>query len=356
MYLFLVIAGLLFVSAAINKLLWKEEITIAEMGCNFLIMLVLLGIFWGVSVSSGLRDTEILNGEVVDKKKERVGCRHSYPCNCYTTCFGGKNSTCSTHCSTCYSHSFDNDWVIKSNLGNFFINTLDSQGLKEPPRWSEVKTGDPVSKEHSFDNYIKGSETSIFGKKITLSKEELKEMPIYPNKVFDYYKVNRVIDLAGALSVEELKKANEQLAEMLKSTGFQKQANVVIILTNKTEEFALKLLENWYGGKKNDAVIVIGLSANKIEWVRLHSWSLHSIFDVKLRDAILDLETFDMSKIIVETQSQLNENYARRSFKEFEYLRWQIMPSDQSLWIFVVLSLICSTTIGFFMSKNEFSQ
>lgn len=353
MYLFLLIAGLLFISVIINKLIWKEQITIVEMGCNFLAMLVLLGIFWGVSISSGLRDTEILNGEVVDKKKERVGCRHSYSCNCITTCSGGKNITCSTICQTCYEHSFDNDWTVKSNLGNFFINTLDSQGLKEPPRWTEVKIGDPVSKEHDFNNYIKASETSIFGKKITLSKEELKELPTYPNKVFDYYKINRIFDLAGVLSAEELTLANQSLSEVLKTSGFQRQANAVIILTNKSEEFALKLLENWYGGKKNDVIIVIGLNAKEIDWVRIHSWSLHSIFDVKLRDAILDLKTLEMPKIISEIQQELNENYVRRSFKEFEYLRWQIMPSDTALWIFIALSLIISTYIGFFLSENE---
>lgn len=356
MYLFLVIVGLLFTSAVINKVLWKQEITMTEMGCNFLIMLVLLGIFWGISVSSVLRDTEVLNGEVKGKRKERVGCRHSYSCHCYTTCSGSKNSTCSIHCSTCYLHSFDNDWIIQSNLGNFFINTLDSQGIKEPPRWTEVKIGDPVSKEHSFDNYVKGSRTSIFGKKIALSKEELKQLPTYPDKVSDYYKINRIIDLADILSNEELKKANSEISEMLKSTGFQKQVNAVIILTDKTEEFALEILENWSGGKKNDVIIVIGLNTKKIEWVRIHSWSLHSIFDIKLRDAILDSENLDMTKIITETQAQLDENYTRRSFKEFEYLRWQILPSNQSLWIFIVISIIFSTIIGFYLSKNSASS
>jgi hypothetical protein len=356
MYIFLIIVGLLFVSVVVNKLLWKEEITFAEMAINLIIMIALLALFWVASISNKISDVEILNGEVTDKIKEEVHCRHSYRCKCYTTCSSGKNRVCSTHCSTCYRHSFDNDWVVESNIGNYLIDSLDSQGLQEPPRWTIVRKGDPVSKEHNFDNYIKGSETSIFGRKISISDKELEEMPNYPNRVFDYYKVNRVIDLTNVLSDEELKKANEEIAEMLKTTGFHKQANAIIILSDKTEDFALKLIENWYGGKKNDVIIIIGLKGKEINWARVHSWSIHNIFEVELRDAILNHKYLDMSKVIKETQFYLDKDYVRRSFKEFEYLRWQIMPSNSSLWIFIILSLLCSTTLGFFMSRNEICE
>lgn len=355
MDLLLLITGLLLLSVIINKILWKEQITIGEMTANFVGMFLLLVIFWVYSITNSLKDTEILNGKVFGKSRDKVGCRHSYSCNCVTTCSGGKNNSCSTSCQTCYKHSYDINWTVKSNLGDFSIDVLDSQGLKEPPRWTEVKIGDPVSKEHDFDNYIKASKTSIFGKKISLSKKELKQLPVYPNKVFDYYRIDRVLDLAGILSAEELSQANRELSEILKTSGFQKQANVVIVLTNQSEEFALKLLENWYGGKKNDVVIVIGLNAKKIDWVRIHSWSLHSLFDIKLRDDILDLRTLEMPKVMSLIQQELNDNYVRRSFKEFEYLRWQIMPSDQALWVFIVLSLIISTCVGRYFAYNDWA-
>ena len=353
MTIFLLILTLLVVSVLINKLLWKEEITIAEMSINLAVMVVMVIIFlifWGVSVNYKVADQQILNGKVTNKKIERVHCRHSYPCHCYTTC---RKGGCSTHCSTCYVHSYDNDYVILSTIGHFTIKTIDSQGLKVPPRFEEVKHEDAVCNCVSYKNYIRGSDTSIFGTHVEMTKEEKKQIPEYPIKVYDYYKVNRILDLTGTIPGDKLQEYNLLLSDMLKDTGYNKQANAVVVITDKPESFALKLLDSWYGGKKNDTVIVIGMSGEEISYVRIHSWSLHSIFDVKLRDYILEVGKLDMPVIIDKIKLELNEDFIRRSFREFKYLRWQVLPSDTSILIFILLSLSISTGIGYIMSQNN---
>lgn len=357
MYLLVIIFSILFISVIVNKLIWKEEITIGEMTVNLGVIVLMLLIFWGISYKSKVTDTEILNGKVISKERDRVSCSHSYPCNCYTSCSGsGKNRSCSRHCSTCYRHLFDYDWVVHSTIGNFYINRLDSQGLIEPPRYTKVQINDPVSDTHRYDNYIKGSNTSIFGSKHHYTKEELKQFPTYPKDIYDYYNLDRIIDLSKTLTEEQLKQYNKQLSIMLSETGFKKQANVVIIITNNSEEYAINLIDSWYGGKKNDIIVVIGLTTEKtIQYVKLHSWSLHTIFDIKLRDAIKEIGTLDLDKVIQEIDKELSSDYIRRSFKEFEYLKWRILPSTTSITVFTILTLITSTFIGYFMSKNQYN-
>jgi hypothetical protein len=167
---------------------------------NFVVILLMLIAFWTISYRNKVSDIEILNGSVTGKQRDIVNCSHSYSCNCRTTCSGsGKDRSCSQECETCYEHSFDFKYVIHSTLGNFNINTLDSQGLKEPNRYTLVKLNDPVVKKHRYNNYIKGSNTSIFNSKHRYTKKEMLDLPNYPIDIHDYYRINRIIDMENIL-------------------------------------------------------------------------------------------------------------------------------------------------------------
>ena len=354
MHIFLLIVGLLALSIFATKLIWKHKITLSEMFIQFTGLMLLLSVFWLISFNSKVSDVEILNGEVLKKQANTIHCRHSYPCNCHTACSGGRRGSCSRHCSTCYSHAFDLEYEIMSNIGKYYINTIDSQGLITPSRYTLVAIGDPVSKSHNYTNYIKGSNTSLFSSKIALSKEEIKQLPQYPSNVYDYYKVDRIVDLTGMLHKEDLTIYNGILSDKLKKTGYTKQTNVVIVLTNKNEVFALKLLDYWYGGKKNDIIVIVGIDKNKqIKYTRVHSWSLHSIVDIKIRNNISEMQVLDVNSAIDIIIQEINQDYVSRSFKEFEYLKWRILPSTLSLFTFTGLLILISGFIGWKFSKNN---
>jgi hypothetical protein len=121
MYLFLLILVLLALSVIVNKLIWKEEITLGEMFINIGVISLMLVVFWTVSYQVRVSDVEILNGEVLGKSRNKVSCSHSYPCQCRLVCSGsGKNKSCSTHCKICYIHFYDFDYVVNSNIGTFY--------------------------------------------------------------------------------------------------------------------------------------------------------------------------------------------------------------------------------------------
>lgn len=361
MTIFLLLVGLLSISVVINKLLWKEEITIQEMLLNLILMLGLLLVFWFITLQWNTSDTQILNGKVLEKTVDKVSCRHSYQCYCVEFCTGGKDNSCHQVCQTCYDHSFDIDYNVKTNIADFRIKTIDRQGLKVPPRFAEVQKEDSVVITSTYTNYIKASNSSLFGSKITLSQAEKKEMPKYPLEIYDYYKINRVVDLTQSLPQSIMEEANTKLSDVLKEVGYNHQANAVIAITDKSEEYALKILDYWHGGKKNDVVVIIGIDKQAklnefnypINYVRIHSWSLHNVFDVKLRDSILVIKELRLPLIITAIEKEIAADYQRRSFKEFEYLKWQILPSDQAVFIFACVSLFLSTLLGYYLSQNS---
>lgn len=353
MQIFLLIIAIFCISTLINKVIWRSKITGKEMLFNLIVPLIMFAIFWAASMQNKISDTEILNGKVLQKTRDIVHCRHSYQCRCYTSCSGsGKHRNCRRYCSTCYEHSFDFDYNVKSNIGLFSIDTVDRQGLITPKRFASINIGDPVSKTHKYKNYLKGSKNSIFNIYGKMSKDEIKKIPKYPLKIYDYYNIDRVIDQENILTKAQKKDFNKKLSLMLADVGFIKKMNAVIVLTKKSDIYALNLLNQWYGGKKNDVIIIIGVTNSKIEYVRIHSWSLHSIFDVKLRDAILDIEYIDYDKIVKSIEYETRKDYIRRSFKEFEYLKWQIIPSMISIALFTIICLAISTLIGYRLSKN----
>lgn len=190
----------------------QKKITVKE----FLIQTVIQGIIaFSISVAiynSNTSDVEVLHGQVTSKQSVHVSCSHSYRCNCYTTCSGsGSNQTCTEHCSTCYDHSYDVDWMVYSQIGSLDIDRVDRQGLDEPPRFTKTKIGEPFSQTRSFENFIKGSPDTLFKRQGLVEKYKDK-IPKYFADIYDYYRIDRVINLVplkqnglATKSVEEMK-------------------------------------------------------------------------------------------------------------------------------------------------------
>lgn len=140
LYLAFVIFPVLF-SPYIAKLIWKRNVKVMEVAIAGAIGIIAAAIVYACGLASQTGDTELINGEVVSKDSQHVSCSHSYDCNCRMvrvpqTCSGtGKNRTCTgggteRKCDTCYEHSFDVDWNVRSNIGSFGISRVDLNKYK----------------------------------------------------------------------------------------------------------------------------------------------------------------------------------------------------------------------------------
>lgn len=140
--------------------MFLDSITWKEFGLIVLAQLFVAGI---VSCSN-TRDIEAWNGVVTGKQKVAVPCSHTYSCNCHEVCSGsGKDRSCRTECDTCYEHhSFlrtipgnDYDWRVYTSNGEVVeIDRVDRQGVREPPRFTAVRMGEPTTLAHTYTNYM----------------------------------------------------------------------------------------------------------------------------------------------------------------------------------------------------------
>lgn len=324
----------------ISHFIFPDKITLKELGLLEVISLIIAGISCLIIYNINTSDYEIIHGQVTDKKQVEVHCRHSYSCNCYTICSGsGTSRSCSTHCQTCYEHSNDWDWDVMTTVGTLTIDTIDRRGSEQPPRWTAVKLGEPVAKEHSYENYIKGASDTLF-RKPGLIEKYVKDLPKYPGKVYDYYRIDRMVSYLKFQNTY-----NKSLADINKELGKLKQVSLgMVIVLNKDREYFHALEELWIGGKKNDAILVtsVDLSGN-IQWVEVLSWSKNELFKVKLRDDILQVQNiFKEREIISVFRKDVLDLYERRPMKDFEYLKNSIKPTlEQWTWSMIICLILC---------------
>lgn len=346
MTVFFALAAIPILLPWILRAKWPHDISWLEMGASMLLSAVIVGGIYFGGLYSQTYDEEVWSGQVTAKEKDRVGCRHSYSCNCTTDSKG------SMSCDTCYEHSHDFDWNVHTNIDETItIRTIDRQGLQEPPRWTQVQLGDPVSKTESFTNYIKAAPDSLFHKHDVKGFDHL--IPTYPLEIYDYYKINRV--LSAGVPVPDTASWNVSLSLLERRLGPQKQANVVILFVNTADRNYMQALESkWLGGKKNDIVVVIGSTAYpKIDWADVMSWTDKADFKVMLRDELQKQGTVDRVAMLTAIDSLTMSHFKRKDMKDFEYLKYQIEPPIWVLTLAFIFGMIASLLSSLYFYRND---
>lgn len=324
------------------------------------VTLVVVAIGYYVSKASLTADTEIINGQITGKNSEHVSCEHSYQCHChtvYSTDSNGKRHS-DRECDTCYEHNYDVDWNISSSIGSFTISRVDSQGVFTPPRWDRVIIGEPASKSISYENYVKAAKFSLFNFSDSLEQDKKYAalIPSYP-EVYDYYHINRVLTVG--LSLPEQQQMNLLLNYQLRSLGPQKQANIILVVVKTADPMYRYALERaWIGGKKNDIIVIIGVSEYpKIDWVdtiTLAKDSGNELLQVKMRDEVLALHTVDNAANITNTiASMVATDFHRKRMKDMKYLESEIQPSMTAMVILYILTVLINAGLTWYFYNNE---
>lgn len=345
MYLWLTIFIAIGIIMPLAVKLYTKELSITELAISS-IGSVFIGagvIYLGSYLETD--DIELLNGSVISKYRETVPCSHSYSCNCRTH----KNTTT---CDTCYEHPYDYNWVVKTSVGTINIDRVDRQGSIEPLRFKLVEINEPATLEHHFVNYIKAAPNSLFNDQIL--KDEKIVIPEYP-KVFDYYRINRVV-LDGVNTDSQL--LNNLLNKHLITLGPDKQSNIIVVLTNKTVDESEQYNIKWLGGKQNDTVIILGIKDNTIQYVKTFGFSKNEMSNVSIKSDIEQMEnkvlmpeTFEAIVNIID--KDIRQYFVRKNMPDYAYLKYEIEPPLWSIIIGLLVSfLLLPVTLIYFTRKG----
>jgi hypothetical protein len=336
----------------------KKKITLLECLAHLVGQALVVGLVLGIVRSNSLSDIELHNGVVESKQRKKVSCSHSYQCNCRNvrSCSGsGKTRSCSSTrvCQTCYEHSYDVSWYVNSNIKHYTtINRVDRRGLKEPPRWSAINIGEPMTFKSKYQNYIKADPETLFTQQGLVEKYKGKLLK-YPKDIYDYYNVNRIVDTVG---ISNKKEFNKKLSQLNGYLGPIKQVNIVLVFIKKqNREYYHALREHWLGGKKNDVIIVMNVQDNIIEWAEIMAWTKDFMVQTYIRDK-LEGQKVDQDYIISYIKNGVLNHYKRKPMKEFEYLKDSYVLSTGEFIFCTIFSIIASILLGIFFLRNEIEE
>jgi hypothetical protein len=314
---------------------------------------VVVGLFY-IGVVSKTDDVQILNGEVTSKERIHDTYTESYQCNCRTVYSGsGNNRTSREECDTCYRTHYTVDWGCKTTIGPVTISHEDSTNdnvydLPDPPRYLIIQKGDPVSKSESYTNWIRAVPDSIFKPLQTAQVTKYAgKIPPYPEQIYDIYRIDRVFGVG--ISIPDIKEWNSKLSNALRTMGPVKQANAIVVLTSEPDAmYAEALRDSWVNGKKNDIVVVMGISSfdRPANWVKILALTKENIFQVHLRDRLMDLPNITSDNVINTLQDETMKTFKRKRMKEFEYLKNEILPSTG--FVLTMFILVCIINIVLF--------
>lgn len=336
-----------FLISSLALIFFKKFESIADLFIQVGIVAAVMAIGIGIAYYSRTDDVEILDGQVTSKARVEVSCEHSYSCNCYYTTDSKGNVH--EHCQTCYEHPYDVDWDVYSSIGKTIsIGRIDRQGLGMPPRWGAAYVGEPFAAQEHFTNYIKANPDSVLlGQKGDLKKFG-KLIPTYP-QVYDYYKVKHILNM-GVPGVDEAT-WNWLISQDNRTIGPLKQSNIIVIMVPTDDpSYVYAFKDAWLGGKKNDAIILIGsVDGHHIDWTDVVSWTTNKGYIINLRDAIMRIGTLDKRDEIVATISaETLSDFSRMHMKNYKWLTRNFQPSGIAMMVLFILGLVLSlgTTIA----------
>lgn len=332
-----------------KQICWKEFAII----CGT--QVVVAGVSAAICYYQSTSDTEIWNSSVASKKQEWVSCSHSYSCNCRTVYSGsGKNRTSSTKCDTCYEHSNDWAWAVYDKIGHRFeINRVDRRGTSEPPRFTATQMGEPTSRGHSYENYIKAAPDTLFRHQGQVKKYQGR-IPTYPDSTWDYYRLDRLVLVNGA-EVPDRNYWRDDISQLNADIGSSKQANIIVVVTkNMPPDYFYALEQAWVGGKKNDIIAVVNLNASrKADWVQVMAWDNNELLKVKIRDELMDKTTIERWDVVDVLKWNIEKYRQRKPMADFEYLTASITPTMAQWIVTIIIGSIISIALSIFLHHAE---
>jgi len=364
---------------------FRKQTTIWEYFVPTASTILIVLIMHGCMQSSRTSDTEFLTQKIAkacheDPWDEEVPCRHEIPCSHPKYCEDdkGKEYQCGyQHSNDGYYHPYDVDyypdcWYVIGENGNSisiglsYFNDLVTKwknksfvdmhrdfhsidGDKQETIWPKDFTStESITWEHNYENRVQASDNII-------SFADVDTSDVRRYGLFEYPKVstfNQRFILSDHFYVkyedqELLKKVNAHL-------GTAKQCQVFLLIFKNRDYHSAELQRQyWKGGNKNEFVICVGVDPlGKIQWNYNFTWSESTICEIEVREFIMSQKKLDISKTLNYSFAELNKNFARKHFKDFDYLKVDLTHGQINA-IYITITIL-NILMGIWIILNEF--
>jgi len=291
-----------------------------------------------------------------------------------TSCSGsGENEHCTTETYDCSYRSYHPEtWKKIDNYGNTLntskeefdeaVKLWNNKSFKDLHRDYYHDDGDAYSTEMPVKLINDPFSNKIIGyTKIGTYINKIKSMP----SVFNFSKIDdstaSKMGLYTWSSNSVIGESNIKTEKLLDNSNYINAKNrelsmKIIVFNNKPIDIGLAQEAYWYGGNKNEFNVVINKINNNIDWVKIISWNTNELLEIQVRDSILAMKSFDSYKIAEYLVKTVPSKFIRRSFKEFDYIEFQVPGSIYISYfiIMIVFSIVSIVVIKITNFNNNY--
>jgi hypothetical protein len=365
------VVGAAYLALTHKEYVWKEFGI--QAGATFAYVMVVYALLF--STTTDLMDREYWNGQVTkfeyyEEWKEEVTYTETYECGT------SKNPRTCTRTKTRIDYHSPY-WQLKTSNGETisisrseYRNASGKFGHREKDlyRSGQVSFGDgdmyyaipdiviPTSVSHIYTNYVTAAKQTVL--KATVSEGTIDQLvktgklKPYPSQYEDRFgatKLYRIIDTTGKANTQSLLK---QLNMFSAKYGRMKQVNPIIYITDQDRTFKAALEHYWKKAKKNDAVLILGVSGDKIAWSDVIAWTNNSDFIVDCGNGFDVFNIKDSDNIVKRFGDLIVKEYKRKPMEEFAYLKENITLE----WYWQLAIFIGNVIMSFFIFRYFLSN
>jgi energy-coupling factor transporter transmembrane protein EcfT len=127
----------------------------------------------------------------------------------------------------------------------------------------------------------------------------------------------------------------------------------LLAFNNKSQSISNKQRSYWMGGNKNEFIITLSLDSlsNKIKWVETFSWSDDKTLSYEIENYLIKSDTLNIKGLANKLHEIVPTTWKRKNFKDFDYLKPTITPT-QLMW-FILILLVINIGISIWVVKND---
>lgn len=201
-----------------------------------------------------------------------------------------------------------------------------------------------ITEKHRYTNKLRNS-NSIFRFE-EISRKEANELGLW-----EYPEIER-FDMSPILGADVDSNIDQHFRLLNAYYGARYQIRFFIIFFDSATqgvEIAEKQRAYWKGGNKNEFVICLGISNNKVGWCHAFSWMDEPVLSVKLENYFHSNPDLDLMKLHSWLRWHLND-WKRKEFSDFNYINVNL--SSLQYWIAFLITCAINVAAVYLVLNN----
>ena len=194
-----------------------------------------------------------------------------------------------------------------------------------------------ITEPHTYENKVQNSNSIFRFEKIT--DDEAQELGLHPYPAINNFDQSPILGKSIDIFTEQLIRAFNAFY------GQVCQIRLYVHLFDAPQgiETAEKQQAYWKGGNKNEFSVCLGLDGNTVKWCYTFSWMDEPTLGVMTEDYFRHHPELDL-KLFVQWLAANIDNWMRKEFADFRYLRVQLTPAQTAL-LLAISAALCAGAV-----------